>query len=469
MRRNLAFSLSSVLALVCGLAAFSAHAAGDLRALSLLEAGDHTRVELTLARQPDYKVFTLANPHRLVLDLKGAELAAGFAPGPATGVVTQVRTGKPEPGQLRVVLDLVEGVQPRSYLIPPGQGGGHRLVVELHGASVPGQRAATSASKPRTVDDIVKGKQRDLVIAIDPGHGGQDPGARGASGSWEKNITLAVSRELAKKIDAEPGMKAVLIRDGDYFIPLPQRYRKAREAKADLFVSIHADAFHKPTAAGASVFVLSQRGASSEAARWLADRENAADLVGGVKLDDKDNTLAAVLLDLSQSATMKASEDAANNVLNALKRVGKTHKPQVERANFVVLRSPDVPSMLVETAFISNPGEEKKLNDPVYRGRLAEAIRDGVRDYFYAQPPPGTWIAANADRHRGGAREHIVSRGDTLSSIAARHGVTVAQLRGANRLQGDVVKLGQRLSIPAATASTGGSVTTASVGAASTR
>lgn len=471
MRRHPAPWLILTLASISGLGApDGVRAAGELRALGLLEAGDHTRVELTLARQPDYKVFTLDNPHRLVLDLKGAELGAGFAPGPATGVVLGVRTGRPEPGQLRVVLDLVEGVQPRSYLIPPGQGGGHRLVVELHAATTTGQRAGPAANgKPRTVEDIVQNQQRDLIIAIDAGHGGQDPGARGPAGTWEKNITLAVSRELAKKIDAEPGMKAVLIRDGDYFIPLQQRYRKAREARADLFVSIHADAFHKPTAAGASVFVLSQRGASSEAARWLADRENAADLVGGVKLDDKDNTLAAVLLDLSQSATMKASEDVANNVLNALKRVGKTHKPQVERANFVVLRSPDVPSMLIETAFISNPGEEKKLNDPVYRRRLAEAIRDGVRDYFYAQPPPGTWIAANADRHRGGVREHIVARGDTLSSIAARHGVTVAQLRGANRLQGDVVRIGQRLSIPAATAATGGSVTSTSVGAASTR
>lgn len=454
MSRRLALVLAPLGLLVALFLPQDSQAAGELRALTLQEAGDHTRIELTLARQPDYRVFTLDGPHRLVLDLKGATLAQGFRPGPITGMVANVRTGQPEPGQLRVVLDLVDGVRPRSFLVPPGQGGGHRLVVELH----PADADATAAAAPRaarTVEDVGRNEERDLVIAIDAGHGGRDPGARGPSGTWEKNITLAVARELAAKVQAEPGMRAFMVRDGDVFVPLNERYRRAREARADIFISIHADAFDRPTAAGASVFVLSQRGASSEAARFLADRENSADLVGGVTLDDKDNTLAAVLLDLSQSATMKASEDAANNVLNALKRVGKTHKPQVERANFVVLRSPDVPSMLVETAFISNPEEERRLNDATYRRRLAEAILDGVRDYFYTQPPPGTWVAANSNGPRG-AREHVVGRGDTLSSIATRHGVSVAQLRSANRLQGDTVRIGQRLSIPAPAARGGG-------------
>lgn len=423
--------------------------AGDLRGMRFQDAGEQTRVELSLSATPRYKVFTLDNPHRLVLDLEGTALANGFAAGPLTGVVAGVRTGKPAPGQLRVVLDLAESVQPRSYLAAAGNE--QKLVVELHR-----QAKGPVAAEPRarTVEDIVRDEQRDLVVAIDAGHGGKDPGARGPAGTWEKNITLAVSRELARLIDAEPGMKAVLIRSGDHFIPLQERYRKARAAKADLFVSIHADAVPHQTASGSSVYVLSQRGASSEAARWLADSENSADLVGGVTLDDKDNTLAKVLLDLSQSATMKASEDVANNVLAALKRVGKTHKQQVERANFVVLRSPDVPSLLVETAFISNPGEEKKLNDPAYRTRLSAAILDGVRGYFHSQPPPGTWIAANAGKSDG-AREHVVARGDTLSSIAARHGVTLAQLRAANRVPGDVVKIGQRLTIPGRSAGGG--------------
>lgn len=431
-----------------------AQAGGELRAVSLLESQSHTRVEFTLSRQPDYRVFVLENPSRLVLDFSGAELAAGFSPGPVTGVVGNVRTGRPEPNQLRVVLDLADNVSPRSYLIPPGQGQGHRLVVELH----PAGSSDTASAAVRTIEDVMPEGQRDVVIAIDAGHGGRDPGARGASGSWEKNITLAISQELARQIDAEPGMRAVLIRTGDYFIPLQERYRKAREAQADLFVSIHADAFNRPTAAGSSVYVLSQRGASSEAARWLASSENAADLVGGVKLDDKDNTLAAVLLDLSQSATMRASEDAANQVLEALKRVGKTHKPQVERANFVVLRSPDVPSMLVETAFISNPEEERKLNDPGHQRALSSAVVDGVRVFFTQQPPPGTLLAAR--QGMPGPREYVVGRGDTLSSIAMRHNVSLTQLRQANSLSGDVVRVGDRLRIPAPVAPGGGTSST---------
>jgi N-acetylmuramoyl-L-alanine amidase len=246
-------------------------------------------------------------------------------------------------------------------------------------------------------DVMRRGGLRPLVIAIDAGHGGQDPGARGPAGSREKMITLAIARELARQVNATPGLKAYLTRDTDVFIPLTQRYQKARAAKADLFVSIHADSFTNPNANGSSVFVLSQRGASSQAARWLASQDNAADLVGGVKLQDKDDTLASVLLDLSQSATMKASEDMASQVLGGLKRLGRTHKGEVERANFVVLRSPDVPSMLVETAFISNPDEERRLNDPAHQSQLARAILTGVTTYFTRQPPPGTLYAARAD------------------------------------------------------------------------
>lgn len=249
----------------------------------------------------------------------------------------------------------------------------------------------------KTVQQLMRGGMRPLVVAIDAGHGGQDPGARGGNGSREKDLTLAIARELARQVNATPGLKAYLTRDTDVFIPLAQRYQKARAAKADLFVSIHADAFTNPAASGSSVFVLSQRGASSQAARWLANQENAADLVGGVRLQDKDNTLASVLLDLSQSATMKASEDIAGHVLSGLKKLGKTHKSHVERANFVVLRSPDVPSMLVETAFITNPEEERRLNDPRHRASLARAILDGVNAYFTRQPPPGTLYAARAE------------------------------------------------------------------------
>jgi N-acetylmuramoyl-L-alanine amidase len=308
---------------------------------------------------------------------------------------------------------------------------------------------AVVAPRPgaRTVQDVIGSGQRKLVVAIDAGHGGKDPGAHGPSGVNEKVVTLAVARELARIIDADPGMRAVLIRDGDRFVPLKDRYMKARSAQADLFISIHADASPNNTASGASVFVLSTRGASSQAARWLADQENAADLVGGVSLDQKDHNLAAVLLDLSQSATMRASDDIANQVLGALKNVGKAHKPSVERANFVVLRSPDVPSMLIETGFITNPSEEKRLTDPAYRGRLAAAIADGVRRYFTDQPPPGSWYASREDL-RPASRLHVVSRGETLSLIAAQHGVGIDSIRAANRRHGDAVRVGEALTIP---------------------
>jgi N-acetylmuramoyl-L-alanine amidase len=431
----------AVLACAVGALLPQAVDATEVKALRVWAGPDHTRAVFDVSGPLQYKLFALTNPDRLVLDVQGASLTAGFSASDPNGLLAGVRTGKQGTNDVRVVFDLKQGVRPKSFLLPPAEKLGYRLVVDLY----PQHGKTAAAPIVRTVETALPSTERKVIVAIDAGHGGEDPGARGASGSWEKNITLAVARELARQINAEPGLEAYLVRDGDYFIPLSKRYQKAREARADMFVSIHADAFHKPTASGSSVFVLSTRGASGEAARWLADRENASDLVGGVSLDDKDNTLARVLLDLSQSATMKASDDVANHVLDAMKRLGKTHKPHVERANFVVLRSPDVPSMLVETAFISNPGEEKKLLDPNHRSRLAAAIVEGVRDYFSNQPPPGTWLAANATAR---PRQHVVSRGESLSIIAARHGVSLSSLRAANGIRSDMVKVGDRLRIP---------------------
>ncbi|MBH1722355.1 N-acetylmuramoyl-L-alanine amidase [Stenotrophomonas maltophilia] len=237
---------------------------------------------------------------------------------------------------------------------------------------------------------------RHLVVAIDPGHGGQDPGAIGPTGKREKDVTLAVARELARQVNATPGLKAYLTRDSDVFIPLPMRAQKARANKADIFISIHADAAENRSATGSSVYVLSTKGASSQRARWLADKENAADLVGGVRLQQTEGTLANVLLDLAQSGYMKASEDAAGHVLGGLKRIGNNHKPNIERANFAVLRTSDMPAMLVETAFISNPDEERRLIDPAYQRKIAGAVLDGVHTFFSRQPPPGTLYAARA-------------------------------------------------------------------------
>ena len=254
---------------------------------------------------------------------------------------------------------------------------------------------------------------RPLVIAIDAGHGGQDPGAIGPTGKREKDVTLAMARELARQINATPGMKAFLVRDGDFFIPLPQRARKARANKADMFVSIHADAAENRSARGSSVYVLSLKGASSQRARWLADKENSSDLVGGVRLQQVDNTLSSVLLDLAQSGHMKASEDAAGHVLDGLKRVGNNHKPNIERANFAVLRTSDMPSMLVETAFISNADEERRLIDPAYQRKVAGAVLDGVQTYFTRQPPPGTLFAARAQ-----AIDRAAANGSTTAGSA---------------------------------------------------
>jgi N-acetylmuramoyl-L-alanine amidase len=360
-------------------------------------------------------LFEIANPDRLVIDVGDAALAGGFAPPSGTGVLKSVRTGRHGKDGVRVVLDLTAAVQPKSFVQPRGRGGDYRLVVDLYTkkSSAPVKSMAALAAKPR-----------DVVVAIDAGHGGVDPGATGNGGTREKDITLAVARDLAKLVDKQPGMHAVLTRDSDSFIPLQERYQKAREAKADLFVSIHADAYASGDARGSSVWVLSPRGATNEAARWLADRENRADLVGGVKLEDKDNTLAAVLLDLSQGATAEASDAVAKRVLHALAKIGPTHRGYVEKANFVVLRSPDVPSILVETAFITNPAEEKRLKSPAQRQKLADAILGGLRDYFEATPPPGTLFAANArrDKSRSVAQRAVDADSADLAddAIAAR-------------------------------------------------
>jgi N-acetylmuramoyl-L-alanine amidase len=335
---------------------------------------------------PDPARSSAAATSRLI-----ASLPATTGPAPAA------TTTKPEPEPLAILTQgsgrIATGVPTRIATGEP---------TPMPQAAAPAEAPRSSQAPVKTVQDIARrAGMRPLVIAIDAGHGGQDPGARGPGGSREKNITLEIARELARQVNATPGLKAYLTRDTDVFIPLTRRYQLAREHKADLFVSIHADSFTSPEASGSSVFVLSQRGASSQAARWLAKQENEADLVGGVKLQDKDDTLASVLLDLSQSATQKASENMAEQVLGGLKRLGKTHKNHIERANFVVLRSPDVPSMLVETAFISNPSEERRLNDPQHQSQLASAILNGVTSYFTRQPPPGTLYAARADASGG--------------------------------------------------------------------
>jgi len=381
--------------------------ATEIKNLQLTTTAEGTRAVFELNGPLDYKLFEIANPDRIVLDLRASSFAEGFATPVGRGLLKSVRTGR-QGKDVRVVFDLASGVRPKSFLLLPGDKAPYRLVVDLFPRGKSKSEVVKQASPPME-------KPRDVVIAIDAGHGGDDPGATGAAGTREKEITLAVARELKRLIDRQPGMSAVLTRDSDYFIPLKQRYQKAREAKADLFVSVHADAYSSGDARGSSVWMLSARGATNEAARWLEDRENRADLVGGVSLDNKDNTLAAVLLDLSQGATLEASGVVANQVLQALAKVGPTHRGFVEKANFVVLRSPDVPSILVETAFITNPAEEKRLKNPEQRDKIAKAILDGVHSYFVAAPPPGSLFAANA---RKGKSEQFAARKQAPAEVA---------------------------------------------------
>jgi N-acetylmuramoyl-L-alanine amidase len=397
-----------------------------------------TRAVLDLDKKTAYKLFTLQDPHRVVVDLEGSSIDIPVKlDAEHAGLITSVRYGQPDEKTLRVVFDLSEGADIKSFLLEPTAQYSHRLVIDLYSKS---NRQASSMVKH--VSDISK-PNREVVVAIDAGHGGEDPGAIGQNKTQEKAVVLQIARELKKAIDAEPGMRAVLTRDGDYYIPLRERYEKARKARADLFVSIHADAFTKRSVQGSSVFVLSARGASSEFARLLADSENASDLVGGVTLNDKDDMLASVLLDLSQSATREASNKVATDILQAIKSSDTVHKNHVGSANFMVLKSPDVPSVLIETAFISNPSEEKRLAQKEFQQRMARNITRGVRDYFYSSPPPGTWIAANRDSFK-----HIVARGDTLGGIAQRYSVSLSRLRSANNINGDVIHVGRELVIP---------------------
>src|ERR1700676_1602004 len=362
----------------------AAHAV-DVRGIRLWAGPESTRVVLDLSGSAQHSLQVLKNPDRLVLDVSGARLESKARAAPAgTGAVKQVRVARRPSGQLRVVLDLARPVQAKSFLAAPNDRYGYRLVIDL------GQ--SQSIDTPIKVEHA-RPDARDLVIAIDAGHGGEDPGAIGKNGTREKDVVLAIARELALKVNAEPGMKAVLTRNGDYFVPLRDRMRRARAQQADLFVSIHADATHDRSVDGSSVYILSQRGATDEASRWLAERENASDLIGGVSLDDKDDVLASVLLDLSQSASLSASQVAAEQVLRQLNQVGEVRKPQVQQARFMVLKSPDIPSMLVETAYISNPQEERRLRGTAQQAKLAAAIHQGLRAYFYADPPSGTRIA----------------------------------------------------------------------------
>lgn len=392
-------------------------AATSLVAVRVWPAPEYTRVTLEARRELRFKYMSLDNPHRLVVDLEDVELNSVLQTLPSKILdsdpyISLVRAAQNRPGVVRVVLELKTEIKPQVFTLQPVGDYGHRLVLDLYptqpvdpllaliersspmeaaaGDAAPdgGTQAAGDSAPQRTARPAQPEAERIYTVVLDPGHGGEDPGAIGRRGSYEKNVTLSIARRLKRKIDAEPDMRAVLTRDGDFFVPLYQRVARARRVQADLFVSIHADAFVRPEARGSSVFVLSERGATSSAARWLAEKENDADLIGGVNLAKQEGHLARTLLDLSQTATINDSLKLGRAVLGELGGVNTLHKPQVEQANFAVLRAPDIPSILVETAFISNPEEERRLNDEAYQERMAEAILRGIKRYFADNPAP---------------------------------------------------------------------------------
>ncbi|MET0659408.1 MAG: N-acetylmuramoyl-L-alanine amidase [Steroidobacteraceae bacterium] len=386
-----------------------ATAAVVVRDVRIWAGADGTRLVFDLSGAPDYRVETLSDPARVVIDLGDAS----FPPRPLParqGFFEQLRASQQPGNKLRLVIELNAAAQARAFVVTPDASRGHRLVLDLKPPATPGAAVAAEAVKSTTPGEptgpvpastrsvVTTDKGRDVIVAIDAGHGGVDPGAIGQRGVREKDVTLAIARRLKERIDKVPGMRAVLTRDTDVFLPLRDRIRRARVQQADMFVSVHADSHRDRSIAGSSVYVLSARGASDEAARWLAERENAADLVGGVSLDDKDGVLASVLLDLSQGASMSASIEAAGQVLRELDRIGNVRRPAVQHAGFVVLKSPDIPSMLVETAFISNPNEERKLDTDNHQQKLADAIQAGVLKYFQDNPPPGTRFALERSR-----------------------------------------------------------------------
>ena len=415
--------------------------ATQIKAVRMWASPDATRVVFDVDRMVEHHVFVLKNPDRVVIDLANTSFSHPLGSlDYRNSLVKGIRSAAHKQNTLRVVLDMKSAVAPKSFLLNPTKHYGHRLVIDLEPLQSTSTALQVTPEKTATIPE----QGRDVVVAIDAGHGGEDPGAIGKRGTQEKDIALSIAHKLAKLLRAEPGIKPVMIRSGDYYVSLRGRIRKARALKADLFVSIHADAFRNGRAKGASVYVLSQKGASSEAARWLAASENDSDLIGGVSLDDKDDLLASVLLDLSQNATLAASMDVGDSVLAELGRVGQVHKRRVEHAGFVVLKSPDIPSLLVETGFISNRQEENQLRSHRHQQRIATALYKGLTRYFQSNPPSGTVLAMRSRNER----QHRVTKGETLTSIARQYQVSMHKLRAANGLRNDKIKAGHTLIIP---------------------
>ena len=422
-------------------------AANQVNGIRLHDAPDSTRVVLDTSAKAAYKVFTMQRPDRVVIDLEDAGARSLAEAKFESRVVKRVRHARRGKRNLRVVLDLHRPAKPKDFTLPPTSPYGHRLVIDLF------PEGGTGAPAPTRQPVAAPAGERLAVVAVDAGHGGEDPGAIGAGGVYEKRVVLAIAKATKDYLDAMPGVTAKLVRRGDYYVPLRQRMQIARsdDVRADIFVSIHADAFRLASVSGASVYALSDRGASSEVARWLAASENRSDLIGGVSgtrvsLDEVEEPVAQVLVDLSMDGKMARSIDLGEAVLAALGGVAKLHKKRVEQAGFAVLKSPDVPSILIETGFLSNPAEARRLATARHQRRVAGAIAEGIRGYLLRDPPPDTLLAKMV---AGGVLRYVIKRGDTLSEIAAANRVSMRRLRAVNTLAGDHIQVGQVLLIPA--------------------
>ncbi len=410
-------------------------------------APDYTRLVFDLSEQVEHQVFSLDNPRRLVIDISNISLQTSLGSLDLSNTpVSNIRSAARNGTDTRVVLDLNTEVQPRSFLLTENDQYGNRLVIDLYDANpgTPRERVVTASA-----EDLANG-QRDIVVAISAGHGGEDPGAIGVGGVQEKRVVLAIAREIESILRQMPGYRPVMIRDGDYYVDLRGRTNIAHQHNADFFIAIHADAFTSSRAQGATVYALSQRGATSEQARRLAEKENGADLIGGVgsvSLSDKDEVLASVLLDLSMTASIASSLEAGNKIIESLGNVTRMRRTNVEQAAFVVLKQADIPSLLIEAGYITNPTDASNLNSASYQRQFATAVVRGITSYFYETPPRGTLVAWH--KNNGGApSSYVVSRGDNLSDIAERFNVSLSDLKAANNISGSVIYVGQTLSIP---------------------
>jgi N-acetylmuramoyl-L-alanine amidase len=451
--------------LVCMLVATPLSAlAADIESLNIWRSPDYTRVVIDVSNRPEYSVFVLEDPHRVVIDIRDSRMKAALQGLAIEGSpVMAVRSGLRNQTDTRIVLDLSGPVNPSSYSLPPNAEHGERLVVDLYDAGTQAPALAPAMVEPAeetratAVEAAVaaSSSRRNIVVAIDAGHGGSDPGAIAHDGHMqEKDIALAISRAVAERIRAMPGFEPVMIRDGDYYVQLQQRPQLARQNRADIFLSIHADSHTTSRAEGMTIYALSQRTAEDENIRRVTEKENSSDLLGGISGDTSlrnfDDDLALTLLDLSMAWSIEQSMAAGSYILNATGNVARLRRDVPQQGNFWVLRSPDIPSLLIETGYLSNPAEARKLASPDYQRRLADSIVQGVMNYFYERPPEGTLIAWQKANNQGPDRQYIVARGDSLSLIAQRHNVSLSHLRSANSLRTDTIHVGQALRIPGA-------------------